>query len=182
MIKRRLPSLRLALLLAASALSHPLPTLADAVPPPPANCAKGQVAITSHHGPECVAPAPTNCPPGWRPELRGICSIAACENDAACGEGKQCREVDVCLQEFILEWGYSQNENDKESQRPRNRPLFAGPPMRYDPPRHLIVPVDVCGSARKCTAPATCGKSKVCLPKGVDRPGIWSGPKHNGPY
>lgn len=157
----------------------PLQALGDAVPPPPAHCPRGQVPITSHHGPECVAPAPTDCPAGWRGELRGICSLDVCESDQSCGPGKQCRQVELCLQEFILEWGYSQNESSqpgKSEDRPRSRPLFAGPPMRYDPPRHEIRAVDVCGQGRGCQAPARCGKGKLCLPMGVTRPGIWPKP------
>lgn len=172
-LSRRAPLLlALALLIPMSALFSGA-ALADAVPPPPAKCPRGQVPITSHHGPECVLPAPTNCPAGWRGELRGICRLDVCETDQSCGAGKQCREVDVCLQEFILEWGYGQNES---TERPRNRPLFAGPPMRYDPPRHEIRAVDVCGQGRGCQDPAKCGKGKLCLPTGVTRPGIWTRP------
>ncbi len=157
----------------ALALLVPGSALADAVPPPPDRCPRGQVAITSHRGPECVAPAPADCPAGWRGELRGICRLDICETDQSCGAGKQCRRVDLCLQEFILEWGYGQNES---SESPHNRLLFAGPPMRYDPPRHEIRAVAVCGDGRSCQEPAKCGKGKLCLAAGVSRPGIWAKP------
>lgn len=162
--------LRRAGLCFALASVFPLGVAADAVPPPPDKCPRGQIPITSHRGPECVAPAPTDCPAGWRGELRGVCSLDVCTTDQSCGAGKQCREVDLCLQEFILHWGYGQNDPDAP---PPNRPLFAGPPMRYDPPRREIRPVDVCGNGRSCQEPATCGKGKLCLPVGVTRPGVW---------
>src|SRR5262249_22818787 len=147
--------------------------LADAVPPPPKKCPGNQVPVTSHRGPQCLAPAPTDCPAGWLGQLGGMCRLDICESDQNCGAGKQCRQVDLCLQEFILEWGYSQNDREK---RGPSRPLFAGPPMRYDPPRHEIRAVDVCGNGRQCQEPAKCGKGKLCLPAGVTRPGIWPKP------
>src|SRR5262245_44153051 len=83
--------------LCALVLGLPFTVFADAVPPPPEKCPGGQIPITSHAGPECVAPAPTDCPPGWRGELRGICRLDICVNDQGCGAGKQCRQVELCL-------------------------------------------------------------------------------------
>jgi MYXO-CTERM domain-containing protein len=44
---------------------------ADAVPPPPEHCPPGQVAVTSHHGPECLPKASTKCRPGYCAERGG---------------------------------------------------------------------------------------------------------------
>ncbi len=163
--------------LCALALLLPLRVFGDAVPPPPAKCPRGQVGITSHAGPQCVDPAPKDCPPGWVGQLRGICALHLCETDQSCGSGMHCQQVNLCLQEFILEWGFTQNDS---GERPRNRPLFAGPPMRYDPPRHEIRAVDVCIEGRGCQEPAKCGLGKLCLPAGVTRPGIWPKPAAGG--
>jgi hypothetical protein len=175
---------RLALLFLASVLLSPLRATADAVPPPPSKCPRGKIGITSHRGPECVEPPPKNCPPGWRPEIRGLCRLEMCEKDDECEDGKQCREADLCMFEYLQEWGYGRNDtvpdagpDARPDAAPRNRPLFAGPPMRFDPPRRVVVAVDVCGNGRSCGESAQCKKSKVCLPKNVSRPGVWTGPK-----
>jgi hypothetical protein len=162
-------------------ISSPLRAGADAVPPPPKNCPPGKIGITSHAGPQCVAPPPKNCPPGWRPEIRGVCRLEMCDEDGQCEDGTTCREAELCLEEYLQEWGWGRNQHgessSEEAPRPRNRPLFAGPPRRFDPPRKVVVAVDICGNGRRCAAPATCKKSRVCLPKNVSRPGVWTGPK-----
>src|SRR4051812_18552639 len=61
----RVAELRVVLLAATVGLSlwsqH---ALADAVPPPPDHCPPGYVAVTSHHGPECLLKTSTKCKSG----------------------------------------------------------------------------------------------------------------------
>lgn len=156
-------------LLLFGALFHSPIVLADAVPPAPAKCPGDKVPVTSHHGPECIDPPPKNCPVGWRPEYRGVCRLATCDKDEQCEKGAQCREADLCIEEYLLHWGFG-----KATQ---NRPLFAGPPMKYDPPRKMSFAADICDKDRQCPRTGKCQKAKVCLPKDVSRPGVWSGPK-----
>lgn len=160
---------RIALLLLGSVWLLPMSVSADAVPPPPDSCPRGQIPITSHAGPQCVLPPPKDCPPGWRAEIRGVCRLESCTKDADCGAGHQCREADLCLHEYLQEWGFTKAEPG------RNRPLFAGPPQRFDPPRRIVEAIDVCAEGRACPEIARCGRAKVCLPTGVSRPGIWKG-------
>lgn len=167
-------SSRLSRVLLLGGLLHSAVVFADAVPPAPEKCPRGQIPITSHAGPQCVAPPPKNCPPGWRPEIRGVCRLATCEKDDQCEKGMQCREADLCIEEYLLHWGYGDASRHDST---RNRPLFAGPPMKYDPPRKVTLAADICSSDRKCAGTGKCEKSKVCLPKDVSRPGAWSGPK-----
>lgn len=160
---------RAGLLLLFGVCQLPPSAYADAVPPPPDKCPRGQIPITSHAGPQCVLPPPKDCPPGWRAEIRGVCRLESCQKDEDCGSGRKCTEADLCLHEYLQEWGYTQSEPE------RNRPLFAGPPQRFNPPRRVVEAVDVCGAERTCQAPSKCGRAKVCLPQGVSRPGVWKG-------
>lgn len=156
---------------------HAPNVFADAVPPAPEKCPRGQIPITSHAGPQCVDPPPKNCPVGWRPEIQGVCRLAACQSDDQCEKGTQCRDADLCIMEYLQHWGQNNKTDDKIDDKPRNRPLFAGPPQRFDPPRKVTFAVDICGKDRSCGGDAKCQKAKVCLPKDAARPGAWSGPK-----
>ena len=164
----RIVKTSLALLCCCFAVSSSV-VLADVVPPPPSKCPRGQIGITSHHGPECVEPAPKSCPPGWRGQIRGLCVVESCATDAECGVGKQCKTADVCLHEYLREWGYE----ERPSPRVVDPSLLAAPPQHFDPPQKVVEAVGVCGGDRTCPADSTCNKGKVCLPTGVAKPGDW---------
>lgn len=72
--------------LAAVGLSTSQRAFADAVPPPPEHCPPGYVAVTSHHGPECLPKASTRCKPGYCAE-RGGSRPRAVNDAAAYGNG-----------------------------------------------------------------------------------------------
>lgn len=152
---------------------------ADAVPPPPRECPKGKIGITSHHGPECVEPAPTNCPVGWRGVIRGLCVVETCTTDESCGAGRQCKEADVCQHEFLQEWGWGALVPPPPSPDALACDPFvlAGPPQRFDPPRKVIETVDICAADRTCPPESTCQKGRVCLPKDAKKPAAWKGKK-----
>jgi hypothetical protein len=68
----RVAELRVVVLAAAVGWSlSSQPASADAVPPPPANCPPGYVAVTSHHGPECLLKTSTKCKTGYCAERGG---------------------------------------------------------------------------------------------------------------
>mgnify|MGYP001047283228 CR=1 FL=1 len=48
---------------------------ADVVMPPPTDCKRGEVGVTSHGGPRCEKVAPEDCPAGWRGVLGGSCML-----------------------------------------------------------------------------------------------------------
>lgn len=138
---------------------------ADAVPPPPASCPKGQVGITDHGGPRCVPEAPKNCAPGYRGELGGRCVLATCSSDNHCEGGRRCFQIETC-QEFRelhwTGWGWS-------AQRPASRDSFlAGPPRPQPsgPPEKAWVNLHICGQDGPCNAPAECRPTGLCYPPG----------------
>lgn len=140
---------------------------ADAVPPPPSKCPPGQVGITGHGGPRCVASAPTDCPPGWRGVLGGTCQVYSCQTSAECGPGGRCQPTRVCIHEYLQEWGYGASL----ALPALGKELYSAPPQRFDPPRRVQEVVDICRAGELCPAESTCGAGSVCLPKGVAAPG-----------
>src|SRR4051812_14092169 len=89
-----------ALALALAALAAPSTAPADVVMPPPTDCPRGEVGVTSHGGARCVKEAPKDCPTGWRGTQGGTCMLAPCETDASCQAGEACLEHAVCLAPF----------------------------------------------------------------------------------
>jgi hypothetical protein len=149
--------------LSAGFFLHSGPARADAVPPPPKSCPKGQVGITDHGGPRCVPEAPKNCAPGYRGQVGGKCVLANCGTDEQCEKGQRCMRVDTC-QEFRelhwTGWGWS-------AARPVPRDNFlAGPPRpRPDgPPKKAWVELNICGQDGPCKSPAECRPSSLCYP------------------
>lgn len=136
---------------------------ADAVPPPPENCAPGLVGVTSHGGPECVPEAPKDCAPGYRGDVGGSCVLAACNSDQECDAGRRCVQVDVCQELRELNWsGWGWR-----AQRPMVRGNFLGgppaPPPAGDPPK-AWVKLRICGQDGACNAPAECRPMGLCYP------------------
>ncbi len=86
------PRSRLSLLLASALALLAAPARADVVMPPPTDCPRGQVGVTSHGGPRCEKVAPQDCPTGWYGQLGGNCALAPCEKDADCGQDRECVE------------------------------------------------------------------------------------------
>lgn len=127
---------------------------ADVVFPPPDDCPKGQIGITSHRGPECVDPPPTDCPVGWLPRNRGLCVAATCTNDNDCGKGTVCKPADLCQRQVKYE--------------------SSGGRHAGDAPDTVTETVDICAADRSCPtdggAPSQCKKAKICLPKDVKKP------------
>jgi hypothetical protein len=137
---------------------------ADAVPPAPDSCPRGQVGVTSHAGPECVPEAPTNCAPGYRGRVGGTCVLAACSNHDNCVAGERCMQVDTC-QEFRelhwTGWGWS-------ARRPRPAGnLLGGPPAPPPPgpPKKAWVQLNICGQDGACAEPAQCRPAPLCYPQ-----------------
>ncbi len=163
-----------ALLVAASLVALPRPAHADAVPPAPTDCPRGQVGVTSHGGPECVLKAPTDCPKGWRGLLGGKCALSPCETDAQCQEGEVCTAHAVCLEAYKDdEYGYGEDEEHGEAE-PRalltSPDLLAGPPMprrKRATPIYRYLAVNLCSADVACVAPRTCQTEKLCVPKGA---------------
>lgn len=68
----RVAELRVVVLAAVVGLSlSSQRAFADAVPPPPEHCPPGYVAVTSHHGPECLLKTSTKCKAGYCAERGG---------------------------------------------------------------------------------------------------------------
>jgi len=136
---------------------------ADAVPPPPSHCPKGQVGITDHGGPKCVPEAPKNCAPGYRGEIGGRCVLARCSADDQCESGRRCLQIEVCQEYRELHWtgwGWS-------AQRavPRDNLLAEPPsPPPAGPPKKDWVPLGICGQDGPCNAPAQCRAAGLCYP------------------
>ncbi|MEZ4442993.1 MAG: MYXO-CTERM sorting domain-containing protein [Polyangiaceae bacterium] len=139
------------------------PAWADAVPPPPDHCPKGQVGVTSHGGPRCVPEAPDDCAPGYRGQVGGECILAKCSSHDQCQDGEECMRVDTC-QEFRelhwTGWGWSA----EFVVPPQN--FFAGPPRPAPPgpPEKAWVELNICGQDGPCNAPAKCRPSSLCYP------------------
>jgi uncharacterized protein (TIGR03382 family) len=160
---------RLTLPVAVAMLELALPVRtarADAVPPPPAHCPKGQVGITGHGGPKCVPEAPKNCAPGYRGEIGGNCVLARCGSDSQCEGGQRCLQIEVCQEYRELHWtgwGWS-------AQRavPRDNLLAEPPsPPPDGPPRKDWVLLSICGQDGPCNAPAQCRAAGLCYPPGA---------------
>jgi MYXO-CTERM domain-containing protein len=157
--------------------SAPAQVTADVVMPPPTDCPDGQVGVTSHGGPTCLAVAPTDCPTGWRGQLGGNCALAPCAADANCSAGEACVEHAVCLQPFEDEY-YDYGEDEREehgllephpSDLLRSPGLLAGPMMPKKKRQKPIVrydAVNLCASGIACEAPGTCQPEKLCVPRG----------------
>ena len=135
--------------------------LADAVPPAPDDCPRGQVGVTSHGGPQCVPDAPKDCAPGYRGEVGGGCVLAACSTDQECATGSRCLQVDTCQELRELQWtgwGWS-------AQRAFARDNFlGGPPAprpEGDAPK-AWVKLRICGPDGPCDAPAECRPMGLC--------------------
>jgi hypothetical protein len=163
--------------LVLTAIAAPSSALADAVPPPPTDCPRGEIGVTSHGGPSCVKEAPKDCPTGWRGTLGGTCTLAPCDTDANCQEGEACVEHAICLAPFSDEfYDYGEEEREKhgmlepiEGSLLRSPGLLAGPPMpKMRRPRPIIRynATNVCSSEVACAAPATCQREKLCVPRG----------------
>jgi hypothetical protein len=136
---------------------------ADAVPPPPDDCAPGMVGVTSHGGPQCVPEAPKDCAPGYQGEVGGNCVLAACASDQQCEAGNRCVQVDVCQVLRELNWtGWNW-----QAQRPMVRGNLLGeppsPPPAGDPPK-AWVKLNICGQDGPCNAPAECRPMGLCYP------------------
>jgi hypothetical protein len=139
--------------------------LADAVPPPPDHCPKGQIAVTSHAGPQCVLVAPNDCGPGWHGVQGGQCELTLCEAQTAsssCGGNARCVPADLCVVEQVRDWGYGMAPAERG-------PELAAPPAKLAVPQHDFLAVDVCSSGGVC-AEGHCEALHVCLPPGRDRP------------
>lgn len=179
------PSPRLARLLVAFTLASPAlfarTASADVVMPPPTDCPRGQVGVTSHSGPQCMLKAPTDCPNGWHGQLGGACALRPCQNDASCQDGEVCVEHAVCLHPFedgFYDYGEEEKEKQEhglldlpEPQIPmlQSPALLAGPPMPRNPRAKPIIrydAVNVCSPEVPCAAPNTCQPEKICVPKG----------------
>ncbi len=136
---------------------------ADAVPPPPKSCPKGQVGVTSHSGPACVPQAPTDCAPGYRGQVGGQCVLASCHSDDPCDDGQRCMDVDTCQEFRELHWtGWGWGAH-----RPVQRGnFFAGPPRPRPegPPKKAWVELNICGQDGACESPAECRPSSLCYP------------------
>ncbi len=138
---------------------------ADAVPPPPKTCPKGQVGVTSHGGPKCVLKAPKNCAPGYRGVLGGTCELATCSSDGECEGGRHCLQIETCQEYRELHWtGWGWGA---QLLAPRES-FFAGPPRpRPDgPPKMAWVNLSICGQDGACAAPAECRPAGLCYPPG----------------
>jgi MYXO-CTERM domain-containing protein len=166
-----------ALALALAALAAPGSALADAVPPAPDDCPKGEVGTTSHSGPSCVKEPPKDCPTGWRGTLGGTCMLTPCATDANCQPGEACVEHAVCLAPYPDDfYEYGEEEREKhgmlepiEGSLFRSPGLLAGPPMqktRRPKPILRYNATNVCSREVACAAPATCQTEKLCVPKG----------------
>ena len=118
-------------LLAGSALLVLAPTMrarADALPPPE-DCPSGQVWVNGHTG-GCRDEAPTNCPPGWRGVVGGVCMVAVAGEAGECQGGAVAKPATICLEKHM----------DHGNGR-----------LHYDPPRELQVPVGIVGPGAVCT-------------------------------
>lgn len=130
---------------------------ADAVPPEPW-CLPGEVGYSSHHGGGCRVAAPTDCDPGYRGQVGGICVLQACTSDSNCQAGEACLYVDVCSEERDLIWngagwaaygpGYSRS------------PLPPAP----EPTPKAWVRLDICGQDSACATPRECRATQLCYP------------------
>lgn len=162
--------------LSVGLLVDPRGVAADAVPPPPDKCPPGYIGITSHAGPQCVLKPPISCPPGWRPANGGICILHACETDANCAtigtNNLRCKPAKICIHEYLQEWGWGASLPTSRD----DRALFSAPPRRFDPPRRVQEPVDVCHDGHRCPADSSCGQMKLCLPADRDKPGFYQRP------
>jgi len=140
--------------------------LADAVPPPPDDCPKGQVGTTSHGGPRCEPEAPTDCAPGYRGVVGGTCVLAACSSDKECDAGRRCLQVDACqvLRELHWTgWGWSAQRSFASGN------LLGGPPApapEGSPPK-AWVKLHICGQDGPCEPPAECRPMGLCYPPGA---------------
>jgi MYXO-CTERM domain-containing protein len=137
---------------------------ADAVPPPPEDCPKGQVGVTSHRGPACVLEAPKDCAPGYRGNVGGTCSLAACSSDQECEGGTRCFQVDTCQEHRELHWdgwGWSARRPVAVSGN-----FMAGParPAPEGPPPSAWIKLRICGQDGPCNAPAECRPAGLCYP------------------
>lgn len=164
--------------IAIALVAAPAQVAADAVMPPPSDCPDGEVGVTSHSGPRCVAKAPTDCPTGWRGALGGNCTLTPCATDANCPSGEACVEHAVCLQPMEDEY-YDYGEDEREehgllephpSELLRSPGLLAGPMMpRKKRPKPIIryTAVNLCASGVACEAPGTCQPETICAPRGA---------------
>src|SRR5262249_48242464 len=116
---------------------------------------------------------------GWRGVRGGSCMLTPCESDGNCPEGQACVEHSVCLEPFPDEfYDYGEEEREKhgllepidgEGSLLRSPGLLAGPMMpKTKRPKPIIRynAINVCSREVACTAPATCQKEKLCVPKG----------------
>jgi hypothetical protein len=138
----------------------------DVVRPPPKNCPKGQVGVTSHGGPRCVPQAPTNCPPGWVGQVGGACVIHLCSG--SCARGLRCKPASVCYEPRKRHWGFGAVHPGPE---------IAAPPHRLPHPVIDWIPIDICGApTSRCPPPAECRPANVCLPPSVTRASLRTPP------
>lgn len=176
---RRASFVLLPALLVAGALAlatAPTPARADAVPPAPKDCPRGQVGVTSHSGPQCLLEAPTDCPKGWRGLVGGTCALTPCENDTQCSGGEVCVQHSVCLepsQDDSYDYGEDEREEHGEA-APRSLlqspALLAGPMMprkKRPTPIYRYAAVNLCSADVACASPRTCQTEKLCVPKGA---------------
>jgi MYXO-CTERM domain-containing protein len=163
-------------LAAIAALLLSAPARADVVMPPPTDCPRGQVGVTSHGGPRCEIEAPKDCPNGWDGALGGTCILRPCANDSECGEGKECVEHAVCLEPFQDEYyDYGEDEREEHGENEprgllRSPGLLAGPmaPKKKRPtPITRYNAMNLCAPDIACGAPRTCQPEKLCVPKGT---------------
>jgi uncharacterized protein (TIGR03382 family) len=155
----------LLLLAGALALAVTRDARADAIPPPPDSCPRGQVAAPPSHSMNgCVLEAPSDCGPGWHGALEGKCQLALCDvGNEGCSANEQCVKRNLCVVEDVRDWGWGR------SSAPSLRgPELAEPPHQLDVPEHHFHAVDVCGPGATCTT-GRCEALRVCLPRGETR-------------
>lgn len=130
---------------------------ADAVPPAPW-CLPGEVSYSSHYGGGCRVAAPTDCDPGYRGRLGGICELAPCTSDQNCQQGEACLYVDICSEERELIWnGYGWGTRGPGYSRSPTPPQPGPAPKGW-------VRLNICGQDGACAAPRECRATQLCYP------------------
>ncbi len=116
---------------------------ADALPPPE-DCPSGKVWVNGHAG-GCADEAPTNCAPGWRGVIGGLCAVAVAPEGGQCPAPAVAKPATICLEK---------------------RMVHGNGRMQYDPPHERQVPVGIVGPGATCTgADRHESAGSVCLGK-----------------
>ncbi|MFO0747236.1 MAG: hypothetical protein U1F43_16455 [Myxococcota bacterium] len=154
-------ALRVAVVAAVAALAASArPARADALPPDE-DCPSGQVYVRGHSG-GCRPEAPSDCAPGWRGAIGGVCMVATVDEGVACASGTEPHDATLCLQKML----------DRGNGR-----------VVYDPPHEFDLAVGIVGPGAECKGDKRRAvPGRICLAPGATAAAfVPSGEQLDGP-